>query len=523
MKPVCGLFLIVFLLSFRVSFGQTENNSVLEKKISIEANNATIAFILDQISSQAQIFFSYDALLIEAEKKTDISITDKTIRETLDSLFHSKFSYKVLGEQIIIAIPEVEEVKKKEIDIEKEKPKIISFRGKVIDKDEKDVLPYSSIYIFRSNIGTVSNNDGEFELKIPESMKQDTIIISCVGYRQQIQPIGEITDKNYQIALDPSSVQLKEINVTAINSDDIIIKILSKIPLNYSHDTEIMTSFYREVLKQDDQYIDVAEALMEIRKASYDNSFAQDKVKVIKGRKSQNVMPFKFVDFKIQGGPYYITKLDVVKTLDSFLDPEFRDFYKFTTEGIIEVDNRNTYVIYFKPKEKVDYPCYQGKLYVDMSSFALVRAEFGLSRAGLKFAHESLIKKKPKDFYVRPTKVDYNVSYRRANNKWHLSTARASISFKVKSKEDRVNSIFYSDSELLITDFKPDDGTHYKRDETFNSKDIFTEVVTNFEDGFWGDYNIIKPSEELRKSLQDYSMKNDSLFNSNEKNANHIK
>jgi hypothetical protein len=253
---------------------------------------------------------------------------------------------------------------------------------------------------------------------------------------------------------------------------------------------------------------------MEIRKASYDNSFAQDKVKVIKGRKSLNVMPFKFVDFKIQGGPYYITKLDVVKTLDSFLDPEFRDFYKFSTEGIIEVDNRDTYVIHFKPKEKVDYPCYQGVLYVDMSSFALVRAEFGLSRAGLKFAHESLIKKKPKDFYVRPTKVDYKVSYRRANNKWHLSTAQASISFRVKSKEDKVNSIFYSDSELLITDFKPDDGTHYKRDEMFNPKDIFTEVVTNFEDGFWGDNNIIKPSEELRKSLLDYSMKNDTLFNS---------
>jgi hypothetical protein len=234
-------------------------------------------------------------------------------------------------------------------------------------------------------------------------------------------------------------------------------------------------------------------------------------------------MPFKFVDFKIQGGPYYITKLDVIKTLDSFLDPEFRDFYKFSTEGIIEVDNRNTYVIYFKPKEKVDYPCYQGKLYVDMSSFALVQAEFSLSRTGLKFAHESLIKKKPKDFNVRPTKVDYKVSYRRVNNKWHLSTAQASISFRVKSKEDKVNSIFYSDSELLITDFKPDDGTHYKKDEMFNSKEIFTEVVTNFEDGFWGDYNIIKPSEELRKSLQDYSMKNDSLFNSNQKNLIHIK
>jgi hypothetical protein len=517
-KLAYGSFLIVLLLSCGFSFGQKENNPVLEKKISLYAKNETVASILDKISLQAQVFFSYDALLIEAERKADISITNRTIKEALDNLFNNKFEYKVLGEQIIITVPEVKEVKKKEPD--SEKPRIITFKGKVIDSDEKDALPYSSISILRKNIGTVSNNDGEFVLKIPESMKQDTIIVSCIGYRQHSQPISEITDNNYTISLRPTSVQLKEINVTVINSLDIISKILSKIPLNYSRDVEVMTSFYREVLKQDNKYIDIAEALMEIRKASYDNSFAQDKVKFIRGRKSSNVKPFQFVDFKIQGGPYYITKLDVIKTLDSFLDPEFRDFYKFTTEGIMEIDNRNTYVIYFKPKEKVDYPCYQGKLYVDMSSFALVRAEFSLSRSGLKFAHESLIKKKPKDFFVRPIKVDYKVSYRRANNKWHLSTAQASLRFKVKSKKDKVNSTFDSDSELLITDFKPDDGVRYKKDEMFNSKEIFTEIITNYDDGFWGDYNIIKPSEELRKSLRNYSMKNDSLFNFNEKKHN---
>ena len=516
-KPAYGLLLIVFLLSFRIAFGQKENNSVLGKKINIEAENETVASILEKISAQAKVFFSYDALLIDSERDITVSITDKTIRETLDILFNAKFEYKVLGDQIIIAIPEVEEVKKKEIEVIPEKPKIITFRGKVIDKDEKDALPYSSIFVYRKNIGTISNNDGEFELKIPESMKNDTIIISSMGYRQYRQPISGIIDGNYTISLEPTSVQLKEIKVTVINAEDIISKILSKISLNYSRDNEIMTSFYREVLKQDNKYIDVSEALMEIRKASYDNSFAQDKVKFIKGRKSPNVKPFQFVDFKIQGGPYYITKLDVVKTLDSFLDPEFRDFYKYYMDEIIEIDNRDTYVIHFKPKEKVDYPCYQGRLYVDMSSFALVRAEFGLSRSGLKFAHESLIKKKPKDFYVRPIKVDYNVSYRKVNNKWHLSTAKATINFRVKSKKDKINSIFHSDSELLITDFKPDDGAHYKKDEMFNSKDIFTEIVTNYEDGFWGDYNIIKPSEELRKSLRNYSLKNDSLFNSTEK------
>lgn len=517
MKPAYGLFLLVFLLSFRIACAQKENNSVLDKTITLDVKNESIPSILDQISSQAHVFFSYDASLIDPEKKTDLSVTAKTIRETLTVLFDSKLDFSVLDEQIILTKSLSGELKKKEPEIVQDKPKIITFRGRIIDREEKDVLPYSSISVVNSNIGTISNTDGDFELKIPESMNRDTILFSCLGYRPYHQPIAEITDRNYIIYLQPISVQLKEIKVTVINPQEILTKILSKISLNYSREPEIMTSFYREVLKQDNRYIDVAEALMEIRKASYDNVFAQDKVKFIKGRKNLNVKPFRFVDFKIQGGPYYITKLDVVKTLDSFLDPEFRDFYKYALDEIIEFNNRDTYVIRFKPKEKIDYPCYQGKLFVDMSTFALVQAEFSLSRSGLKFAHESLIKKKPKDFYVRPINVDYKVSYRRAGTKWHLSNAQASINFKVKSKKDKINSTFHSISELLITDFKPEDGTNFKKSELFSPKDIFTEIITDYDEKFWGDYNTIKPSEDLRKALRSYYQTNDSLFNINEK------
>lgn len=511
MRPVYGLLMIVFLLSFGNSFGQKENNSVLEKKITLQATSETIAAILDKISAQTKVFFSYDAQLIEAERKTDISVVNKSIRETLDLLFDSRFEYKILGDQVIIAKPESDQLKKKADDVNA-RPRVIIFKGKVTDKEEKDALPYSSIFVFRKNIGTVSNNDGEFVLKVPESMARDTIVVSCLGYRQQIFPISELTDKEYAISLVTNSVQLKEIKVTVVNPEEIVSKILAKIPVNYSRETEVMSSFYREVLKQDDKYIDVAEALMEIRKAPYDNEFMQDRVKVIRGRKSENVKPFQFVDFKIQGGPYYITKLDVMKTLDSFLDPEVRDVYRFALEGVIDVDNRATYLLSFRPKEKSEDANYEGKLYVDMSSLALVRAEFGLSRAGLKYAREALIRKKPKDFYVRPFDVEYKVSYRRLENKWHLSTAQTSMKFRVRSKQDRVNSVFHSESELLITDFRPDDKNRFKRDEVFNSNDIFTEVVTSYDDGFWGDYNTIKPSEELRKSLEHYTMKSDSLF-----------
>ena len=65
---------------------------------------------------------------------------------------------------------------------------------------------------------------------------------------------------------------------------------------------------------------------------------------------------------------------------------------------------------------------------------------------------------------------------------------------------------------LLILDLAKE--PNFKKEELFNSRDIFTEVVADYDDGFLCDYNIIKPAEELRKSLLDYSEKNDSLFNS---------
>jgi hypothetical protein len=108
MKPTCGFFLIVFLLSMKVSFGQKENNAALDKKITIEVRNETIISVLEKISSQTQIYFSYDASLIDAEKKIDASFSDKTVKEILDILFESKFNYRVLDDQIIITRPESE-------------------------------------------------------------------------------------------------------------------------------------------------------------------------------------------------------------------------------------------------------------------------------------------------------------------------------------------------------------------------------------------------------------------------------
>ena len=510
MKKQYGILFLAFLLSTLSVRGQEEKISVLDKKISLTVREETVYSILEQITGKLHVFFSYDATLIEPDNRTSLDIKDKSIKEILDFLFDSKFIYQVIGDQIIISKPDTDDAQK---DIGKGKIlALIIFRGKITDARENTNLPYASISVIGRNIGTISNTDGEFELKIPENMQQDSILISCLGYRQNKIVVSKVEKNSMQVRLEPVSIQLKEVRVTVINAESIIEKVISKIPLNYPVEPEIMTAFYREVLKQDGEYIDVAEALMEIRKAPYNNEFVEDKIKFLKGRKNLNVKPFSMVDFKMQGGPYYATKLDIIKTLESFFDPDYRDSYKYILDEIIDFNDHNTYVIRFKPAEKFENLSYQGKLYVDMSTLALVQADFSLSRQGLKYAHQSLIKKKPKDFYVRPVNADYSVSFRKANNKWHLNNVQTSVSFKVKSKSDQVNSTFHSDSELLITGIRPEEDDRFKRNELFNQNDIFSEMITSYDENFWKDYNIIKPSEELRNALKNYYEKNDSLF-----------
>ena len=211
MKPACGLILIVFLLSVKVTFGQKENNSVLDKKISIEAKNETVALVLDKITSQSHVFFSYNATLINAEKKIDASLTDKTIREILNVLFESKYFYQVLDDQIVITTQNSEDEKKKTDEMTGTKPATIVFRGKVIDIGEKDALPYSGISVQRSNIGTISNIDGEFELKIPGTMINDTVVVSCLGYKQFLLPVSKIDKDAVTIYLQPTIFQFQEV------------------------------------------------------------------------------------------------------------------------------------------------------------------------------------------------------------------------------------------------------------------------------------------------------------------------
>ncbi len=502
--------LIVLCISFQ-SVAQNERHLVLDKKISLKANEQTLKKVLDKISSQTGLYFSYDPTVFNAQKIVTVNYQDQKTKEIIKDILREEYTFKVLQNQVIITKPVGKIESRSSGNVIREHLKI---SGSVKDLFKNNPIPYASISILGKAIGTITNVDGDFDLKIKSSHKTDTLVISCLGYTQRFIELDTLQSVKVNLRLRPIDIRIREIEIVAVDPLEVIDEMLKNIRRNYPFESYLMTAFYREVLLQDEKYINVSEAVLNILKTSYESVLREDRIRFLKGRKSRKVSPFQWVDFKMQGGPYYITKLDVIKTMDTFLDPEYRNLYDYQTEQGIEYLGRPAYVIRFYPVEKMDFLSYEGTLFIDKSTHALLHAEFELSKDGKKVARKSLIRKKPKSFRVRPIDLKYQVSYKETNGKWHLNSAKTSVKFRVRSKKDRINSVFHSVSDLLITNHEKTNLRRFEKEERFQSSDIFTELIKYYDSDFWGQFNIIKPSEDLRKALEGISFEKESSLKS---------
>jgi hypothetical protein len=242
--------------------------------------------------------------------------------------------------------------------------------------------------------------------------------------------------------------------------------------------------------------------VVEVLKTPYPIETRTDDVRIVKGRRSPDVKPLQWINFKLQGGPFTITRLDVVKTLESFINPEYQQLYTYNIINSIMYNNNPVYVLAFKPTSEYSSDGFTGELYVHRESFAIVHANFWYGKSALKKASTVLIKKKPKGVKAKLDDSDYRVNYQFYNGKWHLSTMKASVTFKIRSHSDKLNADFHSVSDLLITDITNTELKKFERTEVFTQRDIFVEMIDNYDAGFWENYNIISPDEDLENAFK---------------------
>jgi len=378
----------------------------------------------------------------------------------------------------------------------------ITISGTVKDKRSNKKLEYVSISVPGTGIGTVSNTEGGFSIKVKDSIPVKVIELSHIGYSNQQFDINGEDVEDVTIYLSPNANVLKGVVVRSGDPQAIVEEAVRKIERNYSEKTNRLTGFYRETIKKRRSYINISEAILEIYKKPYSEDIFGDKVQVYKGRQLLSQKSGDTLIVKFQGGPNLSTFLDVVKNTELILDLHSLPNYKFTMENQVMIDERPHYVIGFSPRVVLPYPLHYGKFYIEKETLTFSRVEFSLSMDDKSKATRAILRKKPFRMHFKPEEVSYLVTYKQQGGKSYLNYMCSEIRFKCDWKRRLFSTGYTVVSEMVVTDRKEDNVEKIPGKLAFNERHSLSDKVANFYDPeFWEDYNIIEPTESLEKAV----------------------
>lgn len=486
-----GLLLVLAVI---VSLNLSGQRNLLNKKIKLSSHDGTVEKILDEISLKGNFTFTYSSK-IPVNKVVHLSSNKLTVKDYLFEIFKNDPVRYYAKNNKILLVPFMLSDNKG----------LQRITGRVIEKGTDEPLQFTNVFLLDKKIGTITNSEGDFCLNLKTFNGNDTLCISNMGYHLVKVPLNSLDSTFITFKLIPQTHEIKEVRIKPIDPIDLISEAIEKIPQNYSTKPYLMTAFFRESTKKDDEYISLSEALIKVYKESYNNS-RKDQVKFEKGRNGNNVISMKYLDFIVQGGLYNNFTLDVIKYGINFLDKESFDSYNYKFDKISRYRGLPVYIVQFEQKE-IDFPYYSGKIYIDKESYAIVKVEFGISSRGINFANDIYIVKNPDQYKVKPQYADYQVNYIKEGNKWALNSARSEIRIFVKSKKEKkkkkdyISSLFTSVSEFVITEKDSVNVQRFKNDEISKPNDILFKQIAETDETFWGEDNIILPDEPLIETI----------------------
>jgi len=232
-KKITGqLLLMCLLLVFfdQPAFASQATASVFNRSprqqkplISVNFKKEPLTNVLHDLARRVNVGISYETQIVPPKRVT-YKANKVTVYQVLDDVLQGTRLYATLSDNHKVIL-----IKKKGIQKEVLQSTIT---GTVTDASNGKTLPGVNILVEGTTIGTSTDNNGHYELKVPSS--QDTLRFSFIGYQKQSVPIKG-RDK-IDVALTPKALTGKELvvvgygkqkkndvtgSISSVESDDI--------------------------------------------------------------------------------------------------------------------------------------------------------------------------------------------------------------------------------------------------------------------------------------------------------------
>jgi len=507
-KPACILSFFpgwilhigLVLLSTSPALGQEQ---LLGKTISIERQHTTLYKALNLISEKADCFFVYDSKTVESDKRVKLEANQLPLKKVLENLLDNpRLTFKVIDQHILI-YPLSGEAQFAD-QTPAASPDTISniiIKGHVFDNQDKKPVPYASIGIQEENIGTITNADGFFIVKLPAKFAGSSLSVSHLGYQNQKIPIRLLNEQRVDLFLERRVISIQEVIIRYVDPLALVAKAMQQRLANNSLNPVYLTTFYREGVQKNGRVLSYSEAVLKVYKSSFEYNEQSDQVKLLKSRNILNINQSDTFQLKLKAGILASLQLDVVKCIPSFLDESEFASYTFSYTDIVSFNAQNVYAITFVQKKQVEEPLYTGTLFIDKETFAILGAEFEINPRYLNQAASYLIVKKSRKLIVKLEKIKYAITYMNYNGRYYLNHARCDIALKTRTRNHLSFDNFSTFLETATCHIDTANVTRFGKQEVIKPNVVFSDASYVYDEAFWGDYNIIAPEEKLNEAL----------------------
>ncbi len=264
-----------------------------------------------------------------------------------------------------------------------------TLQGKTIDEKTGEIIPFCSISINNTFIGTSSNELGEFEIKV-KSLPV-TLVFTHINYEKQTIAINK--NSKLDIKLKPLIFELNEVSIT--NKKDFYAYELAKNAFRKADvnrkNRKYGKAFYRQKSKNEDEYSEFSEII-------YDINYSTEGIHewdILEGR------------YAIKGGTVnnrnYTLLSRILKSFqqnsDDLIFP-FRDnidhFYNVRVIEKTKTNEGTIVLLDFKPFSKIKSPILEAEAYINADTNELLKLNATLNHDDFKavnFKEESASKK----------------------------------------------------------------------------------------------------------------------------------
>ena len=349
----------------------------------------------------------------------------------------------------------------------------------IVSDQKQQPLPFASIEVAHTHKVTVTNEKGEFELKLPKGTYQ--VYVQYLGYKKQEVSVVMKQDQEIVVVLEPEEKILQEVAIRA-GEDPAYQVIRQAIKYRKKHQRELSVLSYRchVYIKGVQRLLDFPDKVMGIKvevndkdkgifylsetKSAYFFFPPNHKKEIIKAsRVSGESKGFSFNRYIPMQKDIYENTLDFYFISNRpFISPVSENaflFYKYRMQGTFYENGKLINKIEVVPKSATE-PCFRGMIYIEENTWRVHSFDFYITKeAKLNFIDTLWIKQmnmRIHDSLYYPASIQYlfnfNIFGIKGNGYFIASVSDYVFSIDTLSKKFFKNEMVRFEKEAIKND-----------------------------------------------------------------------